>query len=197
MGRPKGSVNKKDEGSTVEEVSETPLQIDEDVVTVDESEIKEEQNRILELEKELRKTKEELKKTKETAVIRPLKEMLKQNTFGTRSYLKINILQGVDGNGKKFVNCAMLSAFPDLIESKTGEYLAPDVGFDGPSGEVPYYGRAQAERWRTGDLSTTKIVFDGKETTIAEAIKILQEQYYNKRIEGDKRFLEEQKLLRD
>lgn len=110
----------------------------------------------------------------------PFEEALKSKYFGTRMYLTVTRFARKDPRNPAITRYTKvaLSVFPDAVDRVTGQPLAPDIGFDN---------RKQADAMRNSD---DLIDFEGEEIPIKEAVKRKQREYFNRRREGDRLYLE-------
>jgi hypothetical protein len=190
MARPKGSVNKiREITKTVDEfgnVQNEEIAEKEEIVPeteVDVFDIQAEREEIAKEREALKQGMAELAELKNKYEIKTLDECMKDKFYGSRVYLKINKSVSTDQNGRPLYVAANLSCFPDTINKRTGEYLAPDIGFDS---------REEADEFRNSKEKLTS--YKGKLTPICDVIADLRNEYHRKRTEGDQRHIAQQNL---
>ncbi len=198
MGRPKKIITTTDEYGNV--LSEEKVMDSAPVVAteapskemIDKSQ-QEEFERLKQEVERLKKIEAELRSTERA---KSVEELMKENPyFGTRMYLKYAKQNGTDRHGMPIWVVYNISAFPDALDTFTNERLAPDLGFDGlgSQNEKPYPGRAAADKLR--ESNEEKVVYDGVEMGVKDAIHKMRLDYLQRRIKADEVFLRQKKLL--
>lgn len=131
----------------------------------------------------LEKEKQELEELKKRYEVKPIEECMKDPHYGSTLYVQIRRAVGKNAKGEDTFVPAAISCFPDTIDKRTGEYVAKDIGFDS---------REQADEYRNS--KEIKCIYNGKEVSINDAVWAQRREYHRKRIEGDKKVLEQQSV---